>query len=148
MTTVSLKKWDQLSEMQQKIMEEIGVKPKKSLAPKTPKAFKMVEYYLKVKIYCQLCRATTTEYYYMNLLKGDSNNPFLHGKSVEFDLEQEYQLAVYVRPTCRQCSTELLTWEKEKLVKKLMEAWPALLTQLLIGKRRPRVKKKEEMRWN
>lgn len=144
MTTVSKEKWDTLTPAQQEMMSNLGITPKTPARPKTPKVFELVEYYLKVKIYCQLCRATTIEYYHMNLLKKNNTNPFLHGDLIDFAPEQEYKLAVYVRPTCRQCYAELSKWSRDKLVRKVIETWPAFVAQTLLGKSRPKGKEEKK----
>ena len=139
MTTVSLEKWNELTEEQQKLMRGIGVTPKKPYAPREPKAVVIKEYHLRAKIYCQLCRTVSTEYFFMGHSTGRSSNPFLSGVNEEFDPTKNYKLAIFIRPTCKKCLPALLTWDKEKLANKLIVTWPAYVTSLLTGHSQPKI---------
>jgi len=129
---ISQDKWDSLASEQQEILSKLGLKPKPPIQHRTAKVFTPVEYYLEAKIYCQLCRSITYEYYFMSLLKRGDNNPFLHGERVIFDSSIEYAKAVYVRPTCGICKSRILTeWSKEEVVHKLITAWPAYMGKVV-----------------
>jgi len=118
--SITYEKWALLSERDITFLKALGAILLPESAPREPKekVVPLPEYYVTINFFCKLCKSEHIKHYHMQEQKGGYLKSLEIAELPAGEISKTRSERV---PTCPHCRKELMCYEPEELISKLMK---------------------------